>query len=228
MIVGGFDDQGRPFVEGRLALPSLRVDRSILFLLDTGADITCLHTRDSRRAQIPFNALRSRTYTRGIGGASLYFRETAIISFSDGPHTRYYVVELHIAEPNEANEELALLAGPEHHQQVVHAVRPSQRQARLHCALRRPHYWLTDVTDADTPIVTSHEDNPHHNHTTSSRNRHRGVLNGRRGRCGRADGRTDITPSGRRPVDPNGCARGGGRADRAARHGEAELRAQVG
>ena len=111
MIIGGFDDQGRPFVEGRLALPSLRVDRSILFLLDTGADITCLHTRDSRRAQIPFNALRSRTYTRGIGGASRYFRETAIISFSDGPHTRYYVVELHIAEPNEANENLPSLLG---------------------------------------------------------------------------------------------------------------------
>ncbi len=111
MILGEFDDQGRPFVEGRLALPSLRVDRSILFLLDTGADITCLHARDSSRAQIPFNALRNTTYTRGIGGASRYFCETAVISFSDGPQTRYYVVELHIAEPSEANENLPSLLG---------------------------------------------------------------------------------------------------------------------
>ena len=111
MIVGEFDDQGRPFVDGRLAIPNLRVDRSILFLLDTGADITCLHTRDSRRVHIPFSALRSRTYTRGIGGVSRYFRETAIISFSDGPRTRYYVVELYIAEPSQSNENLPSLLG---------------------------------------------------------------------------------------------------------------------
>ena len=97
----------------RAAWPSLSlwVDRSILFLLDTGADITCLHTRDSRRAHVPFSTLRSRTYTRGIGGASRYFRETAITSFSDGSQTRYYVVELHIAEPNESNENLPSLLG---------------------------------------------------------------------------------------------------------------------
>ena len=111
MIVGEFDDQGRPLVEGRLAIPRLRVDRPIAFLLDTGADITCLHPRDSRLAHLPFDSLGSRIYTRGVGGASWYFRETAVLSFSDGSRSRYYAVDLHIADPNESNESLPSLLG---------------------------------------------------------------------------------------------------------------------
>ena len=111
MIAGEFDPQGYPTVWGRLDLSQWNVSYTVPFLLDTGADITCLHTRDSRRVHIPFSALRSRTYTRGIGGVSRYFRETAIISFSDGPRTRYYVVELYIAEPSQSNENLPSLLG---------------------------------------------------------------------------------------------------------------------
>ena len=36
MIVGKFDEHGRPYIEGRLIIPRLNVDRRMTFLLDTG------------------------------------------------------------------------------------------------------------------------------------------------------------------------------------------------
>ena len=49
--------------------------------------------------------------SRGIGGSSLYFREPAILSFSDGALVRLYEVELLIAEPNVAVDSLPSLLG---------------------------------------------------------------------------------------------------------------------
>ena len=57
MIIGEFDEHGRPYVAGRLIIPRLRVDQRTAFLLDTGADRTCLHPRDTNRAGIPIEEL---------------------------------------------------------------------------------------------------------------------------------------------------------------------------
>lgn len=60
---------------------------------------------------IPFDQLEDRIDSRGIGGFSPYYREEAILSFADSPHTRFYLVDLLIAEPHEGNEGLPSLLG---------------------------------------------------------------------------------------------------------------------
>ena len=111
MIVGWFDEFGRPYVEGRVIIPRLRVNHPVYFLVDTGADSICLHPRDAGEAGVQFSQLGNRRQSRGIGGASQYFREPAIVSFEDGDLTRLYAVELLIAEPNESNHQLPSLLG---------------------------------------------------------------------------------------------------------------------
>lgn len=111
MIVGQFDSFGRPYVVCRLIIPRLQVSSRIFFLLHTGADSTGLHPRDARAARIPFAQLGNRRDSRGIGGRSSYFREPAILSFSDGAMVRIYEVGLLIAEPNDTNEGLPSLLG---------------------------------------------------------------------------------------------------------------------
>ena len=111
MIIGQFDSVGRPYVVCRLIIPRLRVSRRISFLLDTGADSTSLHPRDARDAGIAFDQLGNRHSSRGIGGRSSYFREPAILAFSDGELVRMYEVGLLIAEPNDTNESLPSLLG---------------------------------------------------------------------------------------------------------------------
>ena len=111
MIVGQFGPLGRPYVESRLIIPRLQVSRRISFLLDTGADSTCLHPGDARDSAIPFRRLGNRSFSRGIGGRSAYFVEPAVLSFSDGVLTRLYEVNLLIADPTKTNENLPSLLG---------------------------------------------------------------------------------------------------------------------
>ncbi len=111
MIAGWFNEVGRPYVEGRVIIPRLRVNHANPFLVDTGADSTCIHPSDAREVGIPFPQLGNRRGSRGIGGMSQYFLEPAIISFEDGNVTRLYAVELLIAEPNESNDGLPSLLG---------------------------------------------------------------------------------------------------------------------
>ena len=111
MIVGWFDDIGRPYVEGRIIIPRLQISHRVQFLVDTGADITCLHPSDAREIGIPFPRLRNRGRSRGVGGVSRNFREPAIVAFKDGNLTRLYAIELRIAQPNESNQNLPSLLG---------------------------------------------------------------------------------------------------------------------
>lgn len=69
MIVGSFKDR-RPFIEGRLALPTLGVQEMLPFLFDTGADVSCLMPGDGRRLGIDYRNLRGRTARiQGASGA---------------------------------------------------------------------------------------------------------------------------------------------------------------
>ena len=92
MIVGEFDELGR------LIIPRLNVNRRITFLLNTGADKTCVHPRDASRARIPFEELGSPMESRGVGGLSPYYRQPALLSFDDQSHIRVYLVDLLLAE----------------------------------------------------------------------------------------------------------------------------------
>ena len=111
MILGEFDDRGRPYVTSRLIIPRLQINEGLLLLLDTGADRTCLHPRDAVRIRMPFGQLADKQTSRGVGGRSSYFREQAIIAFRDRPQLRLYAIELLVAEPQEDNDTLPSLLG---------------------------------------------------------------------------------------------------------------------
>lgn len=55
------------------------------FLLDTGADSSCLHLEDARELAVPESSLGNRSYVGGVGGAAAYYREPAIVTFTYGP-----------------------------------------------------------------------------------------------------------------------------------------------
>ncbi len=111
MILGRFDSRGRPIVECRVRIPRLQVNARILCLLDTGADATYIHQGDAERIGIPFQSLADRVASRGVGGRSAYFQETAFLSFVDGPLVRAYELPLRIAEPDGASTGLPSLLG---------------------------------------------------------------------------------------------------------------------
>ena len=110
MITGRFD-RGRPYIECRIVIPRFRISQRAMFLLDTGADATCLHLPDAIRIGIPFPQLRRRARLGGIGGASPYFREQAFLLFDEEVETSIYQVSLLIAEPNDSNRTLPSLLG---------------------------------------------------------------------------------------------------------------------
>ena len=111
MIFGSFDERGRPLMEGRLVIQRLGVDHWMDFLLDTGAERTCLHSRDVARARVPVDLLGEALQSRGVGGTSTYFMEPALLSFDDQFYTRVYRVELLIAAPGETSAALPSLLG---------------------------------------------------------------------------------------------------------------------
>lgn len=88
MIVGSFDpDDGRPFAEGLLFIPKLKVVEPISFLVDTGSDGTCLMPTDGVRIGIDYSLLVGRKiYSHGIGGraATNVYRSLVVFSEDNG------------------------------------------------------------------------------------------------------------------------------------------------
>lgn len=111
MIVGNFSGDGRPFVQGRLVIPRLDIDGYVDFLVDTGADTTCLHPDDGIQLNCPFDRLANPIGFGGIGGTHLYFIEPAVIIFLDGNKLRLFNISLSISKPHPDVDGLNSLLG---------------------------------------------------------------------------------------------------------------------
>ena len=85
MIIGRFALTGHPFVRTRVTIPRFGVQREVDFLVDTGADRTCVNHRDVAYMRLFPEILRGSemTYAGGVGGGSRYFTEDARIEFLD-------------------------------------------------------------------------------------------------------------------------------------------------
>ena len=113
MITGVFDLHGYPTVWGRLDIPRWNVSYPVPFLLDTGADVTTIHPRDAGPAGVPFDLLGVGVTVGGIGGQSTYYREPAMLVFSDNTERRNYRyhITVDIAKPEDVSGEIPSLLG---------------------------------------------------------------------------------------------------------------------
>ena len=99
MIVGRFDDWGRPILPARLLIPRFGIRGRVTFLVDTGATETCLHPHAGRRIQIPFDELRAPQSSIGIGGSQPYYQEPAVVILTDSDGEHRFAIILSIAKP---------------------------------------------------------------------------------------------------------------------------------
>jgi predicted aspartyl protease len=99
MLRGRFGNtSGRPYIEGRLVLPRLKITSDISFCVDTGADNTLLMPGDALRMGIDYAQLTGDSECMGIGGISHNFQEQAILVFLEPKRSLYvYVIDIAIA-----------------------------------------------------------------------------------------------------------------------------------
>ena len=102
MLRGRYGDTtGRPYIEGRLVFPRLRLASDISFLVDTGADASVLLVADALRMGIDFTKLSGRAQSIGFGGPSNDFIEPALVMFTEPRRVLYvYEVNLRVCRPN--------------------------------------------------------------------------------------------------------------------------------
>lgn len=102
MLEGRFGEStGRPYIEGRLLIPRLRIIGDISFIFDTGADMTVLMPLDADRLGVNYGDLSNTVDTTGIGGISTDFVEPSLIVFTDpGVSLHMYSIDLYISTPS--------------------------------------------------------------------------------------------------------------------------------
>ena len=96
MITGFFSSRGRPYIYGTVTLPRFGVSADVPFLLDTGADSSCLHFRHTRELAVQESSLGNEVRAGGVGGTAVYYREPAIVTFDDYETGRIYEVSYNI------------------------------------------------------------------------------------------------------------------------------------
>lgn len=101
MIEGSFDN-GSPFIEGLLVFPGLDVQGPISFLLDTGADESCVMPTDGLRLGIDYGTLTGRKVRiRGVSGPIESTKRPVLVFFVENTgKVRLYRILINIM-PNE-------------------------------------------------------------------------------------------------------------------------------
>ena len=104
MIKGEFDpyNHNRPTVKGVVQIYELGIECVVDFLLDTGADVTCMHYPDVIVAGVDQSHLREVGVLRefgGVGGDANYRQVSADITFEDTDlRSRIYTTETLVAD----------------------------------------------------------------------------------------------------------------------------------
>ena len=102
MIKGRFGDTSkRPYIEGRLSIPTQKLNTDVSFVFDTGADRTTLMPMDGSKLGINYKALNWVGQSTGVGGNSRCCFEAAIVTFRDVDGSLYsFKIDLLIIEPS--------------------------------------------------------------------------------------------------------------------------------
>ena len=114
MIKGSFDN-GSPFIEGLLVFPGLNIQGPISFLLDTGADESCIMPTDGLRLGIDYDALTGRKVSlRGVSGSIESTKRPVLIFFTETTgKVRLYRIQIDIM-PNKTKLHGINFAGARH------------------------------------------------------------------------------------------------------------------
>ena len=86
MIAGWYDGNGRPTLKAMVIIEPIGVECVVDFLVDTGADLTCLHYPDVAVAGVDHGLLEevSRPASmRGVGGSAEYRVVTSDVILDD-------------------------------------------------------------------------------------------------------------------------------------------------
>src|SRR5438067_203403 len=98
----------RPFVVGRVAIPSQRIADDVHFLVDTGADAVLLSPSDALFLRVDLTQLPPGPPTTGVGGFTPTVHAEAALTL--GPHT--YNLTLRVLAPATAARRAALARIP--------------------------------------------------------------------------------------------------------------------
>ena len=107
MIKGEFDpyNHNRPTVTGVVQVNELGIECVVDFLVDTGADATCMHYPDVAVAEVDQDRLKEVGVSRefgGVGGDAKYRQVSADITFEDTDRrSRTYAIELLVADTSQ-------------------------------------------------------------------------------------------------------------------------------
>ena len=136
MVIGWFSFTGHPFVRVLITIPRLGIQSEVEFLVDTGADYTCVNHRDVANMRLFPELFRESetTYSAGVGGFSQYFVEDARLEFldTDEENPREYPVSLRIADLSDAPMSIPSLLGRDilNLHRMVYA--PGERRLEFH------------------------------------------------------------------------------------------------
>ena len=123
MIIGSFQGT-QPYVHGLIEIPRLGVAGTIDLLVDTGADVTCIHPKDGENLLIPFQTLRTPIRIGGIGGTSRRYSEPATLAFREsvGSPVHRYRIQATIATPEDADIRIPSVLGQDilRHWRTIH------------------------------------------------------------------------------------------------------------
>src|ERR1700742_4021137 len=100
-LVGRYGDtSGRPYYEGIIFIPSLKIHGQVSWLVDTGADNTVLAPTDALKMGVDYSKLTTTEVSLGVGGASTDFIEAATFLAVDfGVAIYQYQIKLTVTKP---------------------------------------------------------------------------------------------------------------------------------